>query len=216
MNKYLLIAILLVPMFVAAFWALLWSPAQTRIVEAREQTVQVEGRQEERRATIAELEDVRDNEETYLAEIASGNEFLPFDADLDSVIDQLHAAAEQAFVDLQILSIARPNIVDMTPRPPSLDAESDLVAYSMQFQVEGDYFSIVELVRLIEDSSAVPRAFVWSSASLTMIDEDQNLLSGSLSAELFAVVPTGGEEPEPEEEDGDNDADNSEDPLEVE
>jgi Tfp pilus assembly protein PilO len=188
---------------VAGFWAALWSPQQSAIAETREETERVERQQAEARSTITDLERVRDNADLIELELEAAQSVVPFSPQIPELLDQLQAAADDAGVEMRLLASSRPQPVDIVP-PPPVGAGRTLVAYDLQFGVDGGFYEVAEFLRTVENPQQAPRGFVWQS--MTLAEDDYPELTATLSARAFAILPSGGvEQPEDDSDDEDGD-----------
>jgi Tfp pilus assembly protein PilO len=168
---------------VAAFWMLLWQPQRAELATVEESIAAEETAQVELQEELERLRTVREEAPTVVAELATAESVLPFDAALPSALRQLQAAADEAQLTLVAVAPARPAQIE--------GAEPGVASIAMNVQLQGSYFQVVDFLRRTEDPSISPRAMLWSNVAVTK-DEYPTLtvaLTGAIYAQLPAAPP---------------------------
>jgi hypothetical protein len=115
---------------------------------------------------------------------------------------QLQLAADEAGATMPTISLGRPASVT--------DAPATLGQLSLNVQLTGTYFQVVDFLRRVEEPAITPRGISWSSLSLSISDyPDLNVtLQGRMFANLTEPAPAEPDEPTTEPDaNADEDAD---------
>ncbi len=186
----------------AAFFFLAWQPKDDEQTALEDETAQLEREASSLRNEIAALEEIKANEVEIRATIAKIGEYVPEGPAQGEVMRQLQDAADAAGVTVESMQFGEPQRVEEAP--DTGEPGTVLASIDSSFNLEGEYFQIVDFMRRIEVD--VPRAVLIRQLSLSEGGEEGfPTLSGSWSGDLFAVVPTS-EALEPGEGDVDDDA----------
>lgn len=191
----------------AAFFFLAWQPKDDEQTALEDETAQLEREASSLRNEIAALEEIKANEVEIRATIAKIGEYVPEGPAQGEVMRQLQDAADAAGVTVESMQFGEPQRVEEAP--DTGEPGTVLASIDSSFNLEGEYFQIVDFMRRIEVD--VPRAVLIQQLSLGEGgDEGFPTLSGSWSGDLFTVVPTS-EALEPGEGDVDDDPAEGED-----
>jgi Tfp pilus assembly protein PilO len=195
---------------VVLFWLLLWSPRGEELEDLRAETEDIEMRQQQASARIAQLEAVREEAPQQEARLAAAQSVLPRDSALPGFLRQVQVSADEAGLTLLGVSPARP-VPDTVEGGPQ-----GLHRINVTMELEGGYFQLVDFLRRIEDPRITPRGLMWNSLIVSGDPEEHPTLEMSLQGDLFALLPITPEAtevtpPEDAEDDdgseGDTDAD---------
>lgn len=171
----------------AAFFFLAWQPKDDEQTALEDETAELEREASSLRNEIAALEEIKANEVQIRATIAKISEYVPEGPAQAEVMRQLQDAADAAGVTVASMQFGEPQRVEEAP--DTGEPGTVLASIDSSFNLEGEYFQIVDFMRRIEVD--VPRAVLIRQLSLSEGgDEGFPTLSGSWSGDLFAVVPT--------------------------
>lgn len=198
-------------LLIALFFVLLYQPNREAVAETEERIAAEQQTQQELQTEINRLRSVRDEAPEVEAQLAAAEAIVPRDPGLPSALRQLQLAADESGLILATVSTARPVPVDGGP--------DDLSLITINAQLQGGYFQIVDFLRRVEDPGITPRGLLWTSLGAN-IDEYPELnvtLAGELYAMLESPVPDELEtEPETDDAEGDDATDGQDDGLEDE
>ncbi len=176
----------------ALFYVFVFQPARDEVAALDEQIAQEQEQQVLLQQEIARLRDVRERAPEVEADLALADAILPQEPGLPGLVRQLQMAADDAGMTLSSISTSRPSEILDTPEP-------GLASMSIDGQLTGTYFQMVDFLRRIEDPSITPRGVTWSNVTVARPDADYPELQFSLTGSAFAVIETElPPEPEPE------------------
>ncbi|WP_052667338.1 type 4a pilus biogenesis protein PilO [Nitriliruptor alkaliphilus] len=167
-------------LLVVAWFMLVWSPRADALAETEVQIANVQTEQTTARSRILALQGVREQAPQLQADLAAAESLLPRDTALPSALRQLQQAADASNANLVSVSPARPEPVEGAP--------AGLYAMTVNAELKGTYFQIIDVLRRLEDPAISPRGFVWGAATFA-IDETAPDLTVALSGRMFAVLP---------------------------
>lgn len=174
----------------ALFYVFVFQPARDEVADLDEQVAAERAQQGQLQQEITRLRDVRERAPEVEADLAAAEAIVPQDPALPALVRQLQTAADDAGMTLSSISTSRPNEIPDAPEP-------GLSSMSVDGQLAGTYFQMVDFLRRIEDPSITPRGVLWSNVTVARPDADYPELQFSLSGSAYAVLET---EPPPEAE----------------
>lgn len=178
------LAVLVALLLILIFWFALWSPAQEDL-EALEVSIEDEENiQAQLRATISDLQEVRQDAPAAEARLAAARSVVTGNPALPAALRQLQLAADESGLTLRAVS---------TARPTGVGDDLGLASINLAVQLEGTYFQTVDFLRRVEDPSITPRAVLWNGVTVTITEHPE--LSVALSGDLFVIAPIA-EQPE--------------------
>lgn len=198
-RSHLLLAVLGAVLLIAVFWLLLFQPQRDRLAEVEEEIAVQLDQQAQETSAINRLRGVRDEAPEVEAQLAAAEAIVPRDAALPAALRQLQLAADESGLVLRTITTGRPSAV-------AGDTAPGLAALSVQVQLSGAYFQVVDFLRRVEDPTISPRGLTWESASLSR-DEYPTLnvaLAGSIYALIDEMVPEPAPAPEPDPDNEDD------------
>ncbi len=174
------------------FYLFVFQPARDEVAALDEQIAQEQAQQVLLQQEIARLRDVRERAPEVEADLAVADAIVPQEPGLPGLVRQLQMAADDAGMTLSTISTSRPSAIADA-------AEPGLSSMSIDGQLTGTYFQMVDFLRRIEDPSITPRGVTWSNVTVARPDADYPELQFSLSGSAYAVIETElPPEPEPE------------------
>lgn len=172
----------------AAFYFLAWQPKDDEQTALEDETAELERQASSLRNEIAALEEIKANEVQIRATIAKIGEYVPEGPAQAEVMRQLQDAADAAGVTVESMQFGEPQRVEGAP--DTGEPGTVLASIDSSFDLEGEYFQIVDFMRRIEVD--VPRAVLIQQLSLSEGGEEGfPTLAGSWNGDLFGLVPTG-------------------------
>ena len=178
-RLYTALGVLGMILVVVLFWLFLLQPQQQDLADTREAITDEQDTQSRLTAAINRLLQARDQAPELEAEIAAAEAIVTDGAQLPALLRQLQLAADESQITLQNVSTGRPSPVPDT-------VEDGLSEVSLNLQVVGHYFAVVDFLRRIEDPRITARGVLWDTISLSRADYPQ--LNVSLSGSVFAVI----------------------------
>lgn len=178
----LLIAVLLS----VAFLFLLYQPRSEEQSALQAETAQLESQQASVRAEIAELERVRSDEPRIRRVLARLDELIPAEVAQPQVLDELQLLSDASGADLTSVTFADP--VPAVPPAAATDG-SQLAVITTSVVLEGSFYEAVDFLRRIEQEG--PRAVVVDGVSSVEGEDGFPILTTTVSARLFALLPPG-------------------------
>jgi Tfp pilus assembly protein PilO len=172
------------------FYVFVFQPTRDQVADLDEQVAAEQAQQAQLEQEIARLRDVRERAPEVEADLAAAEAIVPQDPALPALVRQLQTAADDAGMTLSSISTSRPTEIADAPEP-------GLSSMSVDGQLAGTYFQMVDFLRRIEDPSITPRGVTWSNVTVARPDADYPELQFSLSGSAYAVIET---EPPPEAE----------------
>lgn len=178
-------------LLVVLFFFLVWQPTQDEIEELEAQIEQELTRQTQLNTQLERLRQVRAEAPESEARLARGEAIIPRDSSLPAALRQLQSAADDAGVILSAVN---------TSRPQPVDEELSLATISLNTQVSGSYFQMVDFLRRVEDPTLTSRGILWQALNVGI--GEYPVLDFTLAGQMFALTPETqqADEPEPDEE----------------
>lgn len=197
------LAILAGILLVVLFYLFLWQPRSDEIAEVRTSIEQVEAQERQVRTEIARLQAIREDAAELEADLNAAGAILPASAAGPALLRQLQLASDEAGLDLQSVTFGRPVVSGLDP---------ELAELTVNVNVQGSYFQVVDFLRRVEDPAITPRGVLWGNASLSIIEHPalNVVLTGRVFADAEGAIPPDVIEPD---EDADEPADDLADDL---
>lgn len=200
MNRSILALLGLVAVAIIALsFMFLIKPKMDEAAELRAEAEDIRTQQSQVRSQIAALEEVRSTSPNLEAELAAVSAIVPEDPALPAALRQLQVAADDSGVTL--LSVAPGE-----PASAGVEGLPELSSISVNLQLNGGYFQVVDFLRRIEDPVITARGILVQDVSVT--PEEYPTLSVTVSGTMFSMLdqPTQ-EQPEPEPTETETDVD---------
>ena len=205
----LLLAILGALLLIVLFYLFLWQPRSDEIAEVRARTEQVEAQEQQVRIEIARLRAIRENAAELEADLNAAGAILPASAAGPPLLRQLQLAADDAGMNLQSVTFGRPVVSGVDP---------ELAEMTVNVNVQGTYFQVVDFLRRVEDPRITPRGVLWGNVSMSITEHPtlNVVLTGRAYALAEGAIPSDIFEPDAPEEEPPADLEGQVDDLEVE
>jgi Tfp pilus assembly protein PilO len=178
-RQVLLLSIIAAVLVVVLFYLLAFQPKRVELAEVEERIAAEQSEQVRLEAELGRLRQVREGAPEVEAELAAAEAIVPREPAIPSALRQLQVASDESGVVLQTVSTSRPAPVDGGPQ--------GLASISVNTQVLGSYFQVVDFLRRTEDPSITPRGIRWGSVNLSK--QDYPTLTVTVSGEMFALLP---------------------------
>lgn len=174
---------------IALSFMFLIKPKMDEAAELRVEAEDTRAQQSQVRSQIAALEEVRSTSPGLEAELAATSAVIPTDPALPAALRQLQVAADDSGVTLVSVAPGEPASAGVEDLP-------DLSAISLNLQLNGGYFQVVDFLRRIEDPVITARGILVQDVSAT--PEEYPTLSVTVSGTMFSILeqPTQ-DQPEP-------------------
>ena len=172
-----------------AFYFLAYSPRSDEQAQLETETAELQQRDSQLRAQIAQLEDIKANEGEIRRLLARARQLIPGLHAQPPLLGQLQRAADDAGVQVNQLALEDPTLVlDPAGQPPDTGTPGTaLAAIPVTMTVEGGYFQIVDLFRRLE--SDAERAILVQTLEAAEGDDGFPDLTMTWGGRLFAVLP---------------------------
>jgi Tfp pilus assembly protein PilO len=179
-RQTVLLAVLAAILVVTLFWLLAYQPSRTELAEVQEQIAAQQQQQLQLESELRRLQDVRLDAPGAEAALAAAEAVIPRDAALPAALRQLQVAADESGAVLRSVSTGRPAQVE--------GGTEGLSAISVNVELLGGYFQVVDFLRRIEDPAISPRGLRW--ASVTVAKDEHPTLAANLSGDVFTMLPS--------------------------
>jgi Tfp pilus assembly protein PilO len=179
-RQTVLLAVLAAILVVTLFWLLAYQPSRTELAEVQEQIAAQQQQQLQLEGELRRLQDVRLDAPGAEAALAAAEAVIPRDAALPAALRQLQVAADESGAVLRSVSTGRPAQVE--------GGTEGLSAISVNVELLGGYFQVVDFLRRIEDPAISPRGLRW--ASVTVAKDEHPTLAANLSGDVFTMLPS--------------------------
>jgi Tfp pilus assembly protein PilO len=218
-RSTVLLALLGVLAITAGWWVFIIGPRNEAITNAEDRLIAAEGQGQQLRIRIQQLNDIKDQEISYLFAIGEMQSSIPQDPEFDTFLEDLTFLAERSGVDVIAIS-ATPPVATIAEGVQLFEIELNLALEGQFFEILGFLFGLEEQERLIrvdtvainpiiipedEDtttttSTAAPDGSSTSSTSSTSTTTttttldvrarpEPGLLSLTITARLFTRTP---------------------------
>lgn len=192
---------------IALSFMFLIKPKMDEAAELRAEAEDVRTQQSQVRAQIASLEEVRATSPDLEAQLAATSAIIPEDPALPAALRQLQVAADDSGVTL--VSVAPGD-----PTSAGVEGMPNLSAISINLQLTGGYFQVVDFLRRIEDPVITARGILIQDVSVT--PEEYPTLSVSVSGTMFSILEQPAQDqPAPQPTETETGADVTEEATEV-
>lgn len=182
MSRTVTLLVALGALLILILWyLLLWSPRADALETIEADIERVVGEQSLAQAQIARLQQVREEAPDLQAELAAGAALLPQEAAQPAALRQLQQAAADSGATLVSVSPGRPEAVVTEG-----GTATDLYAMSLNLELRGAYFQIVDTLRRLEDPTISPRGFLWDNVSLSV--DEYPTLTVTVSGRMFSIL----------------------------
>jgi Tfp pilus assembly protein PilO len=179
-RQTVLLSILAAILIVTLFWLLAFQPSRVELAEVQEQIAAQQQQQLQLEGELQRLRDVRLDAPGAEASLAAAEAVIPRDAALPAALRQLQVAADESGAVLRSVTTGRPAQVE--------GGTEGLSAISVNVELLGGYFQVVDFLRRIEDPAISPRGLRW--ASVTVAKDEYPTLTANLSGDVFTMLPT--------------------------
>jgi Tfp pilus assembly protein PilO len=153
-RRVIAVIMMAILMVTAAWWFFLIAPRNSRISELNDDRDAAVAEADRLRAAIAQLESVQENDVAYLAAIGKLEAGIPEQPELALFIDEVTALAEEAGVDLEVIS----------PTEPAPVEGLDVYEIGVSLAMRGEYFELLGLLFGLDD---MERIVVVESIAIT-------------------------------------------------
>ena len=177
-RSQVLLSILGGIMVIALFAVLLYQPQREALAEIDAAILAEIDMQRDLNAEIARLQSVRETAPEVEAQLALAEGIVTVDPALPAALRQLQIAADESGIVLESVATARPMLLE-----GSVDGLSSI---TVNVQLLGPYFQVVDFLRRVEDPSISTRGFMWNSSTVSL--QEYPDLAVSLSGEVYAMV----------------------------
>lgn len=173
-----LLGILAAVLLVMVWYLLAWSPRTDELAATEQAIVDRQTQQVVTANRITTLQQVRHDAASLSADLAASDALIPDAPNLAGALRQLQQAAQDSGALLVSVAPSRPQLVDGT---------EGLYAFTLNAELRGGYFQIVDVLRRLEEPAISPRGVVWDRTSMT-VDEHPELVA-VLTGRMFATLP---------------------------
>ena len=205
MNRSILALLALAAVAIVALsFMFLIKPKMDDAAELRAEAEDIRAQQSQVRSQIAALEEVRSTSPDLEAELAAVSAIVPETPALPAALRQLQVAADDSGVTLVSVAPGEPASVGVEGLP-------GLSSISVNLQLTGGYFQVVDFLRRIENPVITARGILVQNVSVT--PEEYPTLSVTVTGTMFSILEQPAEdqaEPAPTETEtpeGDTDVD---------
>ena len=188
-----LLAVLAAVLLLVVGYLFVVKPKQGEIADIRTEIEDAQAQQSQVRAQISQLEAVRASIPEVEAALAAAETIIPRDeAELPAALRMLQMAANDSGVQLDTVSMSRPEVV---ATEAGVTVPADLSQITVSVSLSGGYFQIVDFLRRTEDPVLTPRAILWSSSAVSL--DEYPTLTVTLAGTMYAYLEDIGAEPAP-------------------
>lgn len=177
-RSQILLGVLVLLLITVLWWLLIFSPKRNEIDVAQAERDNAITRQSSLQTRLAQLQDIKDNELSYLFAIGQMESSIPATPQADAFIEDVTFLAETTGVELTTISLT----------PPIADPETGGFEVPVAIAVEGEYFEILGFLYGVE---ALDRLVRVDGIGLTPMqaEDEPEPASGPVGSGDVATAP---------------------------
>lgn len=170
---------------IAAFWFAAWRPTSHQLAAAHKRLSDAQSLQVQLRSQVSELRSEQKNVSSYESELKALQAAVPANASLDTIIDQLTAAAAASGVTLPAVD---PSQAANPTASPQKGQKYTVSSLALDITAQGTYPELLKFINLLDSA---PRLFVVDNLAMTSGAGAQGI-SANLSIRAFYSSPNAG------------------------